>query len=261
MPLNDANFLIWYPPSESPTKPPVARPFVQEPDVLSPVVWLLPGETYKYYLNDTGNATYADTLNLVSQSATPIAMSAQTSASITFPVEGGTGSHRYGSFTVPQAPEGFYYIRMGIYCSQWLYLTTPDKAARFTAMVEFRSSERYQNFRYPHLPNNFYQKFRVRLAVKSETSQHNKEVYTEAVTGKRRHYYSEPGWVVSFQTAEYDRWGHRAIAAMIEHDEVLINGQRYSYESGYNSNMTEGDALSTGEFSMREEAYSSLHES
>ncbi|GAB3783289.1 hypothetical protein GCM10028818_40970 [Spirosoma horti] len=256
MPLNDSNFLIWYPAGENQFVPSLPRPFVREPEVLSPVVWLVPGETISFYLNATDNSAPAGAIALLDEKGGSHVV-AQSLSTIDFP----GGSHLYGSFTVPAVVEGFARLTLGNLTSQYLWLSTAANAADRTAVVRFRNNDRLQNFRYRYLPDDFYQQFRIRLAVKNEEPEINKQTYRSATTGKTRHLYSEPRQIVTFQTPEYDRNGHRAIVSMMEHDTLLINGQLYAFAQAYKANSNEGDVLTTGEFAVSDENYSTLHRS
>lgn len=258
MALNDSNFLMWFGANESPTAPPLPRPFVLEPDVLSPVVWLVAGEEIVFYINATNNTAPSGDFFMQHERSNPQRHDLpHTIATIDFP----GGQHAHGKFTVPPGyPEGFVRFVFGAYKTQWLFMSTRERAETCTALVTFSNSgRRLQNIRYGYLPEDFAQQFRIRLAVDTEEPAHAKEVYTESDTGKRRHLYSEPGWVVGFQTPEYDRWGHRAVASLLEHNTILINGNPYTFQSPYKSNMSAGDALSTGGFELRDELYSTLH--
>lgn len=257
MPLNDSNFLIWFAAGESQFDTELPRPFVREPEVISPVVWLVPGETYTFYLNSADNYSHGEPLGLYHENGTTYNLDGDNLAtSVSFP----GGAHRYGSFTVPSnIAEGLCKLGIDTYRTQWLYAAPAIKANKFSRIVRFRNDRRLQNVRYGYLDNDFYQVFRIRMAVRGEESAHEKTTYKEATTGKVRNYYSEPGMVVTLLTPEYDRWGHRAMAALIEHDYIEIGGKRYNYESAYKSNMNEGDALSQGEFSLRDDGYSTLN--
>ena len=256
MPLNESNFLMWFRPGESQYTQLQPRPFVREPEALSPVLWWVIGETMQFYVNSTDNTPFQNAITLEHERSGNFGhFTVHSLSQIDFP----NGRHTFGFVAAPELPEGFVRLHCGPFTSQWIWLTTAEKAAQFTAVVRFRNSRRLQNLRYGYLPTDWTQKFRIRLAVKSEESAHSKEVYTESTTGKRRHSYSEPAWLKTFITPEYDRWGHRAWSSLIEHDYIEINGQVFTYEGPYKANMTEGDSLSTGEVILRDEPYSTLH--
>lgn len=258
MALNDSNFLIWFNSAigEDEFQTPAPRPFVLEPEVISPAVWLTYGESYSFYVNSPDNFSRTEPLGLLHENN--IAYNAQQGAILSAIFPG--GAHRYGTFVVPNTiPEGLCRLTLGNYRTQWLYLTNPTKANRFSAVIRFRNGHRLQNIRYSYLPDTFYQELRVRLSIRGNTPRHEKQVYTESTTGKRRGYYSEPGWVTTYETPEYDYWMHRAMAGCIEHDEVFINGVPQSFETGYKTNTDSGNRLSSGEFEMRDENYSTLN--
>ncbi|WP_234735325.1 hypothetical protein [Tellurirhabdus bombi] len=259
MPLNDANFLMWFDEAEDPFAWEIPRPFVREPEVLSPVVWLLPGERTHIYINTVDNTPiqYNDGVGIIiyDEKGTPTLLE-----TALYLAEFPGGSHLYGSFVTPGgAKQGLCRLKLGNKLTQWLWVCSPEQAQQFTVLAKFRNSRRLQNIRYAYLPDDFYQQIRIRLANRGEEPAHDKEVYTEASTGKRRHYYSEPNLVTTFITPEYSRWAHRAMASLLEHDTLLLNGRKYSYDGGYKANMTEADELSTGEFTVRDESYSTLH--
>ena len=257
MPLNDSNFLIWYGPGESPFSPVLPRPFVREPEVLSPVVWLLPGENISFYLNSLDNTAPAGAVTLLHENGQTVSpVQSLSVAQFT------GGQHLYGSVTPPNnLPEGFVRLKLGNYTTQYLWLTTPERAAGLTAQVRFRNNDRLMSFRYRYLPPGFEQVFRIRLAMKSEEPETNKQTYRSSTTGKTRHLYSEPRSILTFLTPEYDHNGHRAVVAMLEHDSLLINDKPVAFAVAYKAGTTEGDALTTGEFGVSDETYSTLHRS
>lgn len=171
MTLNDSNFLIWYDQNESQFMPNLPRPFVREPEILSPVVWLVPGEVYSFYLNSTDGSAPAGTIKLVDERGVEQLIT-QELHTATFP----GGSHLYGTFSVPQLPEGFARLKLGNYLTQYLWISTATNAAAVSALVKFRNADRLMSFRYRYLPTDFYQLFRVRLAMKTEEPEVNKTV-------------------------------------------------------------------------------------
>jgi hypothetical protein len=256
MPLNDSNFLMWFPIAEGVFANVLPRPFVRESEVLSPVVWLVNGEVYSYYINTLGNVSLPEPLTLVHENGQSINLQVGDPLSISFP----GGAHRYGSFTTPSnLPDGLVYLKIDIFRTQYLWLTTASKATDKTAIVRFRNNQRLMNFRYGYLPEDFYQVFRVRMALRGEEPEINKATYRTGTTGKTRHLYSEPRMLETIITPEYDKWGHRAIVALMEHDELFINTKPYAFVTAYKSNMNEGDVLSTGEFTVSDEDYATLH--
>ncbi|GAB2582508.1 hypothetical protein [Spirosoma areae] len=254
--VNDSNFLVWFQNGESEFDSSLPRPFLREPEILSPIVWLVPGETISFYLNATDNTAPAGVLTLVDEKGVSHAL-AQTLSTIEF----SNGAHRFGSFTVPALSEGFARIKLGTLTSQYCWVSSAANAVDKTALVKFRNNDRLQNFRYRYLPPNFYQQFRIRLAVRGEEAELNKSTYRESTTGKTRHLYSEPRQIVTFLTPEYDRNGHRAMVSMLEHDSLFINGEPFAFAQAYKSNPNEGQALTTGEFSVSDENYATLHRS
>jgi len=256
MPLNDSNFLVWFPANEAPSRSNnLPRPFEWEPDVQSPVVWLVAGDQVSFYVNTTANNALAGPLQIETEKGNLLNVPTQALATISFP----EGTHTHGSFTVPAGLAGLVRLRLGTNRTQWLWAATAQQAAPLTAIVSFRNSRRLQNIRYGYLPDGYQQRFRIRLAVGAQEPMHNKEVYTESDTGKRRHLYSEPGWVTTFLTPEYDFWGHRAMASLIEHDYITINGKEYTYQGPYKANSVSDRVLTQGEVELREEKYSTLH--
>jgi hypothetical protein len=256
MGINESNFFVWYLAGQSPTASDLPRPYVLEPDALSPVVWLVPGETVSFYINSFDNTAISGALALIDERNVQNALAGSLST-IDFP----DGQHTYGSLTVPALSEGFYRVAIGNYLTQWVWLTTAAKANRYSAVLKFRDEGRILGFRYGYLPDDFYQQFRVRIAVKGVDPSSNKEIYRESTTGKTVHSYSEPSKVLTFVTDEYNIDGHLAMAAVLEHDTILINGLPYAFNQPYAANMTEGDSLSRGEFSLSDERFSSIHRS
>lgn len=257
MPLNDSNFLIWFSAGETQFDNELPRPFVREPEVMSPTVWLVPGETYSFWANTADNAVMTEALELVNYNGAAFALDTGGIKKITWL----NGAHRIATFTVPDLPEGFYQLQLGTRRTQMLFLTNAAKANEFSAVVKFRDNGRVLDYRWAHAPADFYQQFRVRMAVRGMEPELNKKTYTGATTGKTKHLSSQPRKMVSILTAEYDRWGHDAWIAMMEHDELFINGRPYAFGSAYKSNMSQGEALSDGECSFSDETYATLHRS
>lgn len=250
MARNSHNFLIWFDAGDNEFILPLPRPFVREPEMLSPVVWLVPGDTVSFYINTVDETVIDGNIEILKDGVATVVVNTVTQ--IDFP----TGSHRYGSFVVPALSEGFCQLKIGTALSQYCWVSTAANAADRTAIVKFRNDQRLgggTNVRWSYLPENFYQQFRIRLAMRGEEVETNKETYRESTTGKTVSLYSEARQIVSFLTPEYNYWGHRAIAGMLEHDTILINDQPYQFQTSYKSNMNEGDALSQGEFSLSDE--------
>lgn len=261
MPLNDSNFLMWFNDAvgEDQFTQPIPRPFVREPEMHSPAVWVVPGDALYFYYNSLLNQVLPSaTIQVQYNTQPPVDLAVSEINNIDFP----DGQHSYGRVVMlGNVIEGMLRLVCGNLVTQWLWMTTPEKAAIHTATVSFRNSRRLQNIRYGYLPDDFRQTFRLRLAGNTSEPEHSKEIYTEEATGKNRHYYSEPRWVTGFQTPDYDLWAHRAIASLIEHDDILINGLPYSYKTAYKSNMTNDNPYSTGEFELSDERYSTLNRS
>lgn len=254
--VNDSNFLQWFAAGESQFTNSLPRPFVREPEVLSPVVWLVPGETVSFYLNTVNNYALTGIMQLRDEKGDLHDLT-QTLDKVTFP----NGEHTYGTFLVPNLPEGFARLVLAGHTTQYLWISTANNAASLTAQVRFRNDDRLFNCRWRYLPENFYQQFRIRLSMKAEEPEINKTTYRGDVTGKTRHLYSEPRQIITFITPEYDRNGHRAIVNMMEHDTLLINGNPYAFATAYKTNSNEGDVLTTGEFALSDENYATLHRS
>lgn len=260
MPLNDSNFLMWFNDTAGETQftQPLPRPFVREPEMYSPVLWVCPGDTLYFYYNSLNNtALPAATIQVQYNTQVPVNLPVNLT-NITFP----DGQHTYGSVTMlGNVITGLLRLVCGNLKTQWIWMTDPATAAQHTALVKFRNPRRLQNLRYGYLPADFYQQFRIRLSAKTAEPEHNKEIYTDSATGKDRGYYSEPKWVSGIETPDYDLWGHRAVASLIEHDEIYINGLPYSYFTAYKANMVSDSPYSTGQFELHDETYSTLNRS
>ncbi|GAB3948341.1 hypothetical protein GCM10028805_22480 [Spirosoma harenae] len=257
MPVNDANFLMWFADGESQFDLGLPRPFVREPEVLSPVVWLVPGDIVRFYINTTDNTAIGGTLLIVDEQGNGVAIAVQSLSLIDFP----NGSHTYGSFTVPNKPEGLYRLQLGDYVTQYLWMTTADSAVDKTAVVSFRNDDRLGgaiNTRWSYLSSAFFQTFRIRLAVDGIGNGTNKSTYTSSTSGKNKPLFSQMNRTVRFVTPEYDYWGHQAIIGMLEHDTIYINDRLLTFKEGYEPNMNRGDALSEGTFTMSDEAATTI---
>ena len=138
MPLNDSNFMMWFPAGESATGHVLPRPFMLEPESLSPVVWLVPGERMQFYINSPGNTPLNGPIRIESEADIVTALANQSLDAVFFPA----GSRTYGGLTVPNMAEGFVRFLMGTYHSQWLWLTTAAKAATYSVLVQFSNTGR-----------------------------------------------------------------------------------------------------------------------
>lgn len=257
MALNASNFLMWFSAGSTQFDTELPRPFVREPEVFSPVIWLVPGETYSTWINTTDNAAMTEKLEIVNLNGAAYDVPTDGYKTVTWY----NGAHRLITFTVPVLPEGFWQLQLGTRRTQMLFLTNPDYANQYSAIVKFRDNGRVLDYRWAHAPADFYQQYRVRMAVRSIDPADEKKTYTGSTTGKTKHLFSKPRKMVSIVTAEYDQWGHDAWRAMMEHDTLLINGKPYAYGSAYRYNMSQGEALSDGDCSLSDETYASLHRS
>lgn len=257
MALNASNFLMWFSLGTSQFDTDLPRPFVREPEVMSPVVWFVPGEAYSFWVNTNDNLAMIEQLQIVSVGGAVLDLDTGGVQTITFPA----GAHRIIQFTVPPLPEGFYQLQLGDRRSQMIFLTNAAFANQFSAVVKFRDNGRVLDYRWAHAPAEFYQICRVRMAVRSIDPADEKKTYTGSTNGKTKHLFSKPRKMVSIVTAEYDQWGHDAWRAMMEHDTLFINGKPYAYGSAYRYNMSQGEALSDGDCSLSDETYATLHRS
>ncbi|OZI09942.1 hypothetical protein BWI93_00970 [Siphonobacter sp. BAB-5385] len=230
--LNQNNFLRWFnqPGTESGLLP---RPFIGDGKSKEgpALVVLIPGETYSYYVNAATMPT--GDWKLLNGAGVEVSGVNHTLSEITFLA----GKHGYGSFSLSgNVKPGVYRIKSGNLYSNVVEVMATADAERYSRVFSFKSPNKLLDFYWPYLPVDYRQAFRLKCNLTDQQPEHDKEVYREATTGRTRNFKSFPRWFYKINFLETEPDNCRALAVMLECDELYIAGKRVSFKSGLKLN-------------------------
>ncbi len=232
--LNHNNFLRWYN-QPGPENELVPRPFIAGglPKEGPALMVLVPGETYHFYANT--NLPLSDAWQLINGQGIVVGSVNHTLTQFEFL----SGKHGYGSFSLSgNVPEGVYRIKSGNVYSNVIEVMTGVEADKYSRVFSFRNPNKLMDYYWPYLPTEFKQAFRLKCNLTDQQPEHDKEVYQEATTGRTRNFKSFPKWFYTIQFLPTEPDNCKALAVMLECDEVYIAGKRLSFKSGLKLNVS-----------------------
>jgi len=127
-----------------------------------------------------------------------------------------------------------------------------------TCYVRFRNSRSIDNYDYESYPD-FYNAFRLNLSLGAYTGESAVDSLQNVATGQRRLLNGSKDKSIPIYTYYFDDGAHDAVMSMIEHDYIEINGRAYLKNGSYNPNARQQSGVSIGEFTVYEQAYSSIN--
>jgi hypothetical protein len=164
----------------------------------------------------------------------------------------------YCSITNPDLAKGFY--RLAIYMNDSPFLVSNPVFITYqsvnTSLVEFRHDRLLFGVHYEVLPNDFYQVFRLAISEIDRQVEYNKDQYRSISSSKLRNFLSKVDRYVKFESYYFDEIAHEAAGAMVEHDEIYINSQKYIFKTGYKADTDVLSRISKGSFELWEDDYS-----
>ncbi|GAB4042572.1 hypothetical protein [Spirosoma litoris] len=257
--LNRFNFLVWS------NTPPEASHLSQLPlggnvGRVSAVVVLIPGEFSTVYINiPSGLLIENPTISLVADNAALTVVSANVGSLTTVTVPGLASPQYYANINPPAGlREEYYRLKIGsdnfpYYSNRVWYRPISQLAAQDTSAVfSFRSARNLANIPY-ELGDlmNFRQSIRLKCVAANPQNESTIEKYDGVATGKIRTVSIKQNLFHSFTVENADAIAHEGFVAMLSHKDLLVNGNRFSLKTGYQSG-TDTAQLATGTFELWE---------
>lgn len=172
----------------------------------------------------------------------------------------------WANVTLPVMGNGYHYFRIyrntggaEVLRSGYILART-DTANIFnqTTYVKFRQDRFFYHVRYGGIPG-FYQQYRLNLSVLESQVESDKEAYKEVTTGKQRTFNNTLSQYHVVEAYYFDKQSHEAAALMVQHDELYLNGKKYSLKAAYKSDPNERTKLTKGTCELWDDEFSSAN--
>lgn len=209
------------------------KPYVRTSRTFTPVY--MPGETYSFYFNYDGYLTDSTVvpfcqLWLIDGDGNQVAMVADVLDKVY--IAGAAAFHIWKVFVFPNVKDGEYYFQIydtisGLEKARSNIILSNNSPDFMTCTVKFRHNDVLFNTYYQNLPD-FYQMFRLPLnQISPIQPTSTRENYRESSNGRDlRTSKSFLDMKIILESYWFDDETHQAIACMLEHREVYINGFR-----------------------------------
>ena len=116
--------------------------------------------------------------------------------------------------------------------SNYFNLIDEDKA-RTLVKMEYRHSSDLWNFGYRYEFAADYNKVWLDMNVINNPLELELDQYSEGSTGVKRNEHTQSNDIVTMQTEQFDLRAHRAMKALSQHDDILMNGKAYTVKAAY----------------------------
>jgi hypothetical protein len=224
----------------------VALPIIplRERNMVYPPVIFVPGESYAVYFNtdaSAGSISLTDGANTYNISIS--------STSVVY----ATGTHSFGTFTIPSIPDGLYQMTIsGAQSNGVEVINNVSEANQLSAIFEYSHNKKLGSLYYPYLSTGTKQKLRLRISVSDAQSDTTISGYEEVSTGQMRNLQGTIRKFITVTTMDYSREDHDAMMILSVHDTIIINGVTYIRKSDatYKSTAASDIPVSNGEFGL-----------